>query len=196
MKKKCLFCHKIYEAVEIHGIGKRQKYCSKQCRDKQWLKKNPERHKQHIKKWRLKQIVLCRYCGKPIPNDKRGMGVTMCSDECRKNKTKEVNKDFRLKRRTKVLEMLGGPICKYCGCNEVGALEINHINGGGCKELKFSAGSRFISEIYYGKRRVEDLEVTCRVCNAWHYISSKVNKGRWVIKWVEDEKIKKNGDVY
>lgn len=73
------------------------------------------------------------------------------------------------KTRLRALEMLGGAICVYCGCDDIRVLEINHKNGGGCKE--WTGHHSLVYEIVAGRRPTNDLEVVCRICNAWHYIS-------------------------
>src|ERR1700678_122970 len=44
--------------------------------------------------------------------------------------SREHQKEIRLK----VIDLLGGAKCVYCGCNDIRVLEINHKNGGGWKE--------------------------------------------------------------
>jgi hypothetical protein len=51
-------------------------------------------------------------------------------------------------------------------------LEINHVNGGGGKEMK-SLGNKFYREIARLRRDVEDLELLCRPCNAVHALELK-----------------------
>lgn len=75
--------------------------------------------------------------------------------------------------RTKVLEKLGNK-CIYCGCDIPEALEINHKNGGGSVDInprKRNRSSRqFYLDILSGRRKTDDLELTCRVCNSVHYL--------------------------
>ena len=89
--------------------------------------------------------------------------------------------------RTKVLEFLGEK-CIYCGCDVPEALEINHINGQGTEEKRnrWKGGSKaFYLAILNGSRSKEDLEITCKVCNARHYLNNiKGIEGNWLIKWV------------
>lgn len=68
--------------------------------------------------------------------------------------------------------MLGGAVCCNCGCDELKYLEINHINGGGTKELKKIKGTltRFILS---GRRNLKDLNVLCRTCNAMDFLQKK-----------------------
>lgn len=66
--------------------------------------------------------------------------------------------------------------CIYCGCDYLPFLEINHKNGGGSKEKHIDGRHKSIDlhqEIYQHRRSATDLEITCRVCNAWHYLKLK-----------------------
>lgn len=114
------------------------------------------------------------------------------------NKQREFQKEWQRKHRaearkyqrslrTKVLELLGGK-CVYCGCNDFEALEINHINGQGAKEKqkRWKHGNKgYYCAILNGTRSIEDLELTCRVCNARHYLNDiKGIGGTWIIQWV------------
>lgn len=60
---------------------------------------------------------------------------------------------------------------KECGCDNLDFLEINHKNGGGRKDNLH--GHKLQAAINNGSRDIEDLEVVCRVCNAWHYLKLK-----------------------
>ena len=79
--------------------------------------------------------------------------------------------------RKSVLFVVGGkiPQCRYCGCDDKRLLEINHKFGGGTKELKNNA-AKFYWDIIQFRRNVDDLEITCRVCNALHYLQLKYGK--------------------
>ncbi len=160
-----------------------QKYCSPKCNQKHWVKSNPQRDREAKRRYRLKQPVLCRGCGSPIPTELRGMGITYCSDECRKKSRKDSSRQYRINRRLLVMGRLGGAICVYCGCNEFGALEINHKNGGGSRDYRDGAGPKLVNDIYYGRKKESDFNVACRVCNAWHYISKKLNVDNWKVLW-------------
>lgn len=69
------------------------------------------------------------------------------------------------------------PVCENCGCNDLRILEINHINGGGTKEREGGKSSnQFATDIYMGRRGVDDLNLLCKVCNALHYLEMKFGK--------------------
>lgn len=73
----------------------------------------------------------------------------------------------------RVLQKISGleiPVCN-CNCNDLRALEKNHKNLGGAKERILN--KHIERDILSGKRGVDDLEVTCRVCNSAHYLFKK-----------------------
>jgi hypothetical protein len=80
--------------------------------------------------------------------------------------------------RIEVLRILsnGNPVCVNCGCDDIRMLEINHINGGGYQDTKGCRGSRFYQKIKQGKRKTDDLNVLCRICNAWHALELRFGK--------------------
>ena len=81
-------------------------------------------------------------------------------------------KDREYRRRAVLLVGRGVLSCVRCACDRHELLEINHINGGGGKELK-GAGHRFYRDIALLKRPTDDLELLCRPCNAVHALELK-----------------------
>jgi hypothetical protein len=63
--------------------------------------------------------------------------------------------------------------CNRCGCTQFDLLEINHINGGGKRNGEHDNTYAFYSGILKGERKTEDLEILCKICNAWHYLELK-----------------------
>jgi hypothetical protein len=63
----------------------------------------------------------------------------------------------------KLIDLFGG-CCRMCGCSDPRVLQINHINGGGMKELKME-GKKFYRKILTGERSTKDLELLCANCN-------------------------------
>lgn len=75
----------------------------------------------------------------------------------------------------------------YCGCDISEALEINHKNGGGHKRKKWQTRRAFYFAILNGKQNKDELELTCRVCNAWHCLTRlRGIEDHWDIKWLPD----------
>lgn len=74
------------------------------------------------------------------------------------------------------------PKCVSCGCDFPRALEINHINPMTKKQERISgepvSGYSFYKRIVDGDRPIDDLEITCGVCNKKHYCERKFG-----LKW-------------
>ena len=157
-------------------------FCSSLCRMRRWNKNNRKHISEYNKHRRQTALRHCKFCGGDIPKERRKSGVQFCSVGCCTKNNRQNSNLMRRERRLRVLGMIGPLQCVYCGCNTIGALEINHKNGGGCKENK-GAGSVTVNNVYFGRRKTDDLEIVCRVCNAWHYISRKIGEDRWKITW-------------
>lgn len=89
-------------------------------------------------------------------------------------------------RKVKFFEMIGGPKCVYCGCEEAKILEVNHIEGVRVwlkkqgksdqmtrKQMHFVFGRALMDRVVRGELSPEGLEVVCKVCNAAHYVKLK-----------------------
>lgn len=129
MNKVCVYCQQEYIAVETHGIGRRQKYCSARCRLRDWQKHNPEKCSAYNKKHRLATtIVICRHCNQPIPNEKRKMGKIYCSNECLRVAYLKAQRKFREKVHSAYRKFKEGMGCTSCGYNKSGgSLDFHHI---------------------------------------------------------------------
>ena len=87
-------------------------------------------------------------------------------------------------RKRRAFELLGGAFCESCGCDELDFLEINHIDGGGCKEWR-SRRAAMHDDLLSGKRATDDLNVLCRVCNAIEFLNRKNPNahGQFNVRW-------------
>ena len=95
---------------------------------------------------------------------------------------KPFTRQFR--RKMRVLQKLGGAKCVYCGCDEVRILEVNHKNGDGHHEKTYLwSGSGFYGAILSGKRKTDDLEVCCKVCNTMHYVKNGLGISGHTVVW-------------
>lgn len=80
------------------------------------------------------------------------------------------------------MDMLGGPKCANCGCDEKSILEINHINGGGNKELRDRDKTMLYRDIIKGRRDLSEFNILCRPCNMLHYVANILGiKGHKII---------------
>ena len=129
-------------------------------RKKQLYKENPEYSKQYYKN----NIEKKRKSNKQWLKKNREYHKEYC-------------KKYGEKTRIMVLNIISGgnPHCVRCGCNDIRLLEINHKNGGGTQE--YNNGTRlFYRNIRNGKRKIDDLELLCKVCNAYHALELKFGK--------------------
>lgn len=98
-------------------------------------------------------------------------------------------KEWRAVRKTDVLLKVGrGELkCVNCSCNVVRCLQINHINGGGRKEIKLIKDARrFYDMILSGERTIDDLNLLCGVCNWMDHMERKLGyKGAWKVTWYD-----------
>lgn len=113
----------------------------------------------------------------------------------RKNHPETIRK-YNRQVRAKALELVGkGIVACKCGCDKPELLEINHINGGGAKEMREQTVSRckhynnqmFYQDIVQGRRAIDDLELLCKPCNGIHYLELKYGPLPYEIKWKSNE---------
>lgn len=136
---------------------------------KEYHKRYREEHKEELKEYHK------RY----RENNRKKLRVKGAKHyEKNKKQMLEKAKKRYQKFRLKVLNIVSGNnlFCVRCGCNDIRLLEINHINGRGREETggKFNTG--FYKKIVSGNRKTDDLELLCKVCNAWHYLELKYGK--------------------
>ena len=75
-------------------------------------------------------------------------------------------------RKRRAMELAGGAKCIQCGCEVLEFLEINHKFGGGAKEFRDKRAS-IMDRVLSGKRKIHDLNILCRVCNALDHLRRK-----------------------
>jgi hypothetical protein len=134
------------------------------------VKKYREEHQEYYKEYRKKYHQ--EY--KEFLNEKSKNYYHKHQEERQKYNNKR-NKENRLI----ILNLISknNPCCIRCGCNDIRLLEINHKNGGGGEEYKRGKlSTKFWLDIRMGRRKIDDLEILCRVCNACHYLELKFGK--------------------
>jgi predicted DNA-binding protein YlxM (UPF0122 family) len=102
------------------------------------------------------------------------------------NPEKSANQNRRLNDKVKALNIIGGLKCTNCGCDKIRILKINHKNSGGTKERSghFELyGSNFYRAIIIGKRKTDDLEVLCKLCNILHDIQMRFGIAGHKVTW-------------
>ncbi len=97
--------------------------------------------------------------------------------EERRRYYQKYQKDRKRKMRKNVLDFLGGK-CIACGFSDYRALQIDHINGGGCREIR-SFGRRLEEYYEHIKNNSLKYQLLCANCN-------------WIKRYEKDE----NGRTY
>jgi hypothetical protein len=169
----------------------------------------PLKSKLHCKKcnyvWRYEGIsssTKCPICGtKKDARDKKEYNIDYIKvhpERIQKLITwSSVHKDAhrektRMDTKKKVLAIISksaNPFCVSCGCDDMRLLEVNHKNGGGGKEMGKGIANKsmtFYRDITMLRRKTDDLEVLCRVCNAKHYLELKYGKLPIKVTWEGD----------
>ena len=142
----------------LHGLSNKSK--CKQCRKlylQIWREKT-QRGKNKINKQPIcihKSYGRCKKCNSNYLKEWRQKNIDLIRIRIKK---------FNWITRKKVIKMLGGK-CILCKTEDLRILQINHINGGGAKELKKISSSTFYNRIAKGIRDTKDLEVRCANCN-------------------------------
>jgi hypothetical protein len=80
---------------------------------------------------------------------------------------REKARRLRKEKRQEVVRVLGGK-CVKCGFSDIRALQIDHINGGGTKELKefYSMGKiKYYKSIIENELRNNKYQLLCANCN-------------------------------
>lgn len=133
-----------------------------------------EENKKYMEKWREDNP---EYDKKRRQNNKEKL--RKAGREYHKNNRDKCNKaakKYKKRVRDTVLKMISGgnPHCVRCGCDDKRLLEINHKDGGGSKENQGGKkAQQFYWDIYMKRRKTDDLELLCRICNARHYLELK-----------------------
>lgn len=88
---------------------------------------------------------------------------------------------YRRRQRLAVIAILGGK-CAECGFADIRALQIDHINGGGAKELKKLNGVQYtISVIKSAINKENKYQLLCANCNWIKRALKKEAMGRPII---------------
>lgn len=97
---------------------------------------------------------------------------------------------YHRKREMVLLKIGKGKIqCENCGCTDKRFIEINHINGGGRLDVKKYGGNStttLLNAILNETRKVNDLNLLCRVCNALHYLELMYGKLPYNVEYLSN----------
>jgi len=143
---------------------------------RRWRKNNPIKTKQQSKKGydknRIKRIQNTKEWN--AKNKERHYTNHKLWVKSNRPKVNKIQRNWHANVRKKALSIIGnGKLeCVRCGCNILSFLEINHKNGGGTTETR-KLGSHLVHNIVKGSRKIEDLELLCKPCNAIHALELK-----------------------
>ena len=91
---------------------------------------------------------------------------------------KRSNNKYRRRQRLASIAILGG-ICNKCGFDDMRALQIDHINGGGTMELKKKGGAHYTTGVIRSVLNKENkYQLLCANCNWIKRVENKEAKGR------------------
>lgn len=119
--------------------------------------------------------------GRNNPNYKGGITL----GENRKEYCKRQNKDYKLRLRNSVLEIMGGK-CVRCGFSDKRALQIDHIKGGGNRERKekrfLGMGTSYYKYVMESFLKNENrYQLLCANCNWIKRFENNEVKGNYLI---------------
>lgn len=142
---------KIKEHGKIYYLKNRARLIAKA---KRYSKEHPAQ---------IKKVHRARYMAK---REEIIMKSTLAMEEWRKNNpiiSTEQNTLRWRKMRREILEFLGGAICVKCGFDDWRALQIDHVHGGGLKEIRsFTSIRKYYDQIMANK---SNYQVLCANCN-------------------------------
>ena len=121
---------------------------------KEYWKKHPEKIREYQKNWRKK------------------------NPEGFKKQSRNYIKNLRKK--ALIIISNGKLYCKNCGCDDYNFLEINHKNLDGKNDRN---RLKFHLKIKRGERKIDDLEILCKICNILHFIEYKYGRSKYKIIW-------------
>lgn len=122
----------------------------------------------------------CYSCSKPLPENWESVTCEQCRSQQYLARKKRVD---LLHLEALQIVGKGNLICQRCGCSNVEALEINHTEGNGNSDRKEFGlvGEKLYKQIISGKRKTDDLNILCKVCNFADYFEIKMGC-KWQIK--------------
>jgi hypothetical protein len=87
----------------------------------------------------------------------------------------EKRKTHRRQRRKEIIKFFGSS-CKHCGFGDTRALQVDHINGGGNKEINLMKGGKYHLHLYREmklrpKSFLKKYQLLCANCNLIKYVS-------------------------
>jgi hypothetical protein len=93
-------------------------------------------------------------------------------------------REYRIKLRKEIINLFGNKCCK-CGFDDFRALQIDHVNGGGCRQSRELFGCSHTGSVAYYKHILDsikssskDYQILCANCNTIKRYTNKEVGGR------------------
>ena len=151
---------------------------------REWRKKHPDYNKKWIQEHREQYTVCRRNWKQEHPEHFREYNRKYRQEH--KSQYIQYTRKSHQKLRTQVLEKYGSK-CVRCGFSDVRALQIDHVNGGGIKEL------RGMTQHQYFKKVLADIEgkyqILCANCN-WIKVDENNENHRFLLRGSKKHEIK------
>ena len=160
--------------------------------------KDPEKKRAYDRAYREKNIEKIKIKTREYREKHKEEKKQYDIEYAQKNATriKEYQKEHHQNKRLEVLARIDPDMkCAMCGCDDTRFLEINHIKGGGRKELErlkksdHNESQNFTFLIHKGKRGVEDLNLLCRICNSIDHLERVYGKTGLRTVWVKPSQL-------
>jgi len=131
----------------------------------------------HGKEYRLKNIEKLREYNRNWIRKQRQKNPEKYREICRKwrrehpERIKELYQKYYLRLKMRIFEKLGNK-CVRCGFSDSRALQIDHIYGGGVKEIKtLNNRQKFLKKVLMDKKG--KYQILCANCNAIKKVENK-----------------------
>ena len=93
------------------------------------------------------------------------MQIYLSDPEVRARKN-ELDRRRALEAKKIIYDVLGGAVCKNCGCDDIRVLQLDHINGGGSRHYKkLKAEGQTLHSWLIKKKLPPGFQVLCHNCN-------------------------------
>lgn len=103
-----------------------------------------------------------------------------------------VNSDRQQRQRAALILALGGPVCRRCGFDDVRALTIDHVNGGGSHHRREAVSMWAVYK--HAFENLDEYQVLCWNCNYIKRVENNENSSKEyvaLVKTIERERMVK-----
>lgn len=142
----------------FHATRDWSKYCSVLCRRRDAVNRWRKKYRRQLKKYYSDYYKIPK-------NKKRRIQIARKHYWLNREINLEKAKKLRQARRKLVIEKYGG-LCACCGEKRIEFLAIDHINGGGYREITSLGSQKYFYRLFKRKPDKEKYRVLCHNCNS------------------------------